>query len=800
LLPAEVTVKQLLRTGLVACLLALGWAGGAAAQDDQAFTVRDMRVEGLQRIAEGTVFNYLPISIGDRIDDARVAEAIRAVFGTGLFADVEFRRDGDTLVIAVRERPSIRRLTLSGNKDIKTEDLEESLRGVGLARGRTFDRPVLDEVERFMTDQYYSRGKYGVVIDTKVEENEAENTVDISINVQEGERARIRQVAIVGNEVFSDEDLLDEFELRTRNWLSWYRQDDRYSRESLVGDLETLQSFYMDRGYANFDVESTQVQISPDRQDIFITINVSEGEPHRISEVRIAGKTPVPEEQLRALILTKPGDTFSRRQLTQTAELMTFRLGEDGFAFARVDPVPTITPGTNDVSVTFYIEPGKRAYVRRISFAGTSSTNDEVLRREMRQMEGAYLSNRALERSEQRVRRLPYLEDVKRETFPVIGSDDLVDVEFAVKEGLPGSFGGGIGYSGLQGVIFNANFVHTNFLGTGNRIEADLNTGRFSTVYSFLHTDPYVTPDGVSRTVSASYRDITQFVSGASEFGTKTASVGIEYGYPISEYTRLRFGTQLYDSRLLTNASSPFQSLRWVQLNGDAREREVIGGTLFETQFQSYELVLGWTYDTRNRVFFADRGARHRISLNYTVPGSSVEYYTVQLDALKYFPFFGPTFLEWSGEVNFAEALGDTTEIPPFRRYFGGGPGSVRGFREGWLGPRDTNENPYGGNLEVSSQLELIFPLPGEIGNTTRLSLFFDAGNIFSTDTTPFFDRVTGEPIDYTFDFSSLRYSAGVSVQWLAPLGLFRFSYALPMNSEPGDRTEGFQFTVGSAF
>ncbi|NGP53619.1 outer membrane protein assembly factor BamA [Thioalkalivibrio sp. XN8] len=784
---------------LLAVFLGLG-AAAVPAQEGEAFVVRDMRVEGLQRIAEGTVYNYLPVSIGDTLDEGRVAEAIRAVYGTGLFADVEFRRDGSTLVIAVRERPSIRRLTITGNKDIKTEDLEESLRGVGLSRGQTFDRPVLEEVERFMTDQYYSRGKYGVIIDTRVDENEAENTVDITITIQEGERARIRQVAIVGNEVFSDEEILDEFQLRTPNWLSWYRQDDRYARESLVGDLETLQSFYMDRGYANFDIESTQVQISPDRQDIFIAINVSEGEPHRIADIRLAGQMPVPEEQLRALVLSKPGDTFSRRQLTQTAELITFRLGEEGFAFARVDPVPTITPGTNEVSVTFYIEPGKRAYVRRINFAGTTSTNDEVLRREMRQLEGAYLSNRALDRSEERVRRLPFIEDVQRETFPVIGTDDLVDVEFAVKEGLPGSFGGGVGYSGLQGVIFNANFVHTNFLGTGNRIEADVNTGRFSTVYSFLHTNPYVTPNGVSRTVSASYRDITQFVSGASEFGTKTASLGIEYGYPISEYTRLRAGVQLYDSRLLTNASSPFQSIRWVRLNGDSRVREVTGGELFETQFQSYELLLGWTYDSRNRVFFADRGSRHRIQLNYTVPGSSVEYYSASLDLLQYLPFIGPTFIEWSGEIAYTDALGDTTEVPPFKRYFGGGPGSVRGYREGWLGPLDTNENPYGGNFELSSQLELIIPLRGEIARTTRFSLFFDAGNIFSTDTTPFFDRDTGEPLNNDFSFSELRYSTGISFQWLAPLGLFRFSYAFPLNDEPGDRTEGFQFTVGSAF
>jgi outer membrane protein insertion porin family len=794
-------VKQIFLAGTaaLAILIVIG-AAPAAAQQAEPFVVRDMRVEGLQRISEGTVFNYLPVSIGDRLDGQRVAEAIRAVFGTGLFASVELRRDGDVLVIAVRERPSIRNLTITGNKDIKTEDLMESLRGVGLMRGGTFDRPVLEDLKQFLTDQYYSRGKYSVAVDTTLTEDEAENTVDISVRIKEGERARIRQVAIVGNEVFSDKEILDGFESRTRNWLSWYKQDDRYSRETLVGDLETLQSFYMDRGYANFEVESTQVQISPDRQSIFITINVNEGEPYRISEIRLAGNMVVPEEQLQRLVLSKPGETFSRRLLTQTAELITFRLGEDGFAFARVDPVPTVSEDSNEVSVTFYIDPGKRAYVRRINFAGTTAINDEVLRREMRQMEGGYLSNRALERSEQRLQRLPFIEKVSKETTPVVGSDDLVDIEFSVEEGLPGSFGGGVGYSGLQGVILNANFVHTNFLGTGNRIEADVNTGRFSTIYSFLHTDPYVTPDGVARTISASYRDITQFVSGASEFGTKTGQVGLEYSYPISEYTRLRFGAQVLDTSLLTNTSSPFQSVRWVQLNGEPTVTDVPGGSLFGTDFMAYELLLGWSFDSRNRVFFADRGSRHRVSLNYTVPGSEVEYYTLRYDLLSYFPFFGPMFLEWSGEVMYGDALGDTTELPPYKRFFGGGPGSVRGFREGYMGPRDTNNRPFGGNLRVSSQLELVVPVPGELGSTTRFSLFLDAGNIFSLDTTPFFDPATGEPRSYDLSASDLKYSVGASFQWLAPLGLFKFSYGFPLNDDSFDETERFQFTIGSAF
>jgi outer membrane protein insertion porin family len=778
---------------LVAGLAAQAWAA-------EPFIVRDMRVEGLQRISEGTVYNYLPVSIGDQVDEDRVREAIRAIYGTGLFRDVEVRRDGSTLVIVVRERPSIRSFTLEGNKDIKTEDLEESLRGVGLARGKTFDRSVLDDVTQFLTDQYYSRGKYNVVVDTQVTENEDDNTVDIAVEVAEGQRARIRQINIVGNEAYQDEEIIEDFELSTPNWLSFYKQDDRYARETLLGDLEKLQSFYMDRGYAAFDVDSTQVAISPDRQSIYITINVDEGEPYVISDIKLAGDLVLPEAQLQRLILAKPGETFSRRLLTQTAELITYRLGEEGFAFARVDPVPDVKPDSNEVSITFYVDPGKRAYVRRVSFYGSQTIEDEVLRREMRQMEGGFLSNRALERSEQRLRRLPFIEEVSSETRPVPGTDDLVDVEYEIKEGLPGSFGGGIGYSGSQGVILNGNVVHTNFLGRGNRVEADINTGRYATIYRFLHTDPYVTMDGVSRTVSLSYRNITQFTRGASDFDTTTGTLGLEYSYPITEYTRIRFGLSFQDAELITDSASPLQSQRWVRLNGNPSTEQVGPGQfIYTTTFQTYEIILGWTYDSRNRFLFADRGNRTRISLNYTVPGSDVEFYTLRWDWLQYVPLFGPLFFEWRAEVAYGDSMGDTTEVPPYDRFFGGGPTSVRGFKEGYLGPLDSQGRPYGGNLKVANQIELILPSPENLADSTRFGLFFDAGNIFSTDTTPFVDENLN-PVSYDFSLDEIRYSVGAAIQWLAPIGLFRVSYGFPLNDEPGDDTEGFQFSIGSAF
>jgi outer membrane protein insertion porin family len=788
-----------------AVLIGLIWSGAISAQSG--FVVRDMRVEGLQRIAEGTVYNYLPISIGDTIDQRRIDESMRAVYGTGLFSDVEFRRDGGVLIIAVRERPSIKSFTITGNKDIETDDLEESLRGVGLATGRTFDRSVLENVEQFLTDQYFSRGKYSVIVDVEVEEVD-DNLVEISIDIVEGKRAKIRQINIVGNYAFSDEDIRKQFKLDTPNMLSFYKQDDRYEREGLIGDIESLRSFYMDRGYAAFEVESTQVQISPDRQSIYITINVDEGEPFIISDIKLAGEMVVPEQQLQRLILAKPGQTFSRRALTQTSDLISYRLGEEGYAFARIEPVTDMDIENSEVAVTFYIDPGKRAYVRRINFYGSSAVQDKVLRREMRQMEGAFLSNRLVERSEQRLRRLPFLEEVSSDTSAVPDSDDLVDLDFTVADGQPGSFGGGVGFSGAQGVLLNGNFVHTNFMGTGNRIEADINTSQFITVYRMSYTNPYVTPNGVSRTMSVSYRDVTQFTNGSSDIDQKTWTVGSEWGYPISEYSRIRFGFAIQSAEMTASNGSSFQQKEWVALNGNSQVEAIDtggGGSIIftKTDFKAYELVGGWTYDSRNRALFADRGAKQRLAFSVTGPGSEVEFYTVRYDWEKYWPIKGQWGLKWRGETSYGKEFGNTTALPPYKRFFGGGPNSVRGFKEGRMGPFDSFENPYGGNAMVASQMELLIPIPEKFQGKSRASLFYDVGNVFSTDSTRFFainDQGNIVPEDFDFDLNSLKHSVGVAAEWLSPMGVFRFSYGIPLNDDENDEIEKFQFSVGSAF
>ena len=775
----------------------------ALAQDD--FVVRDMRVEGLQRISEGTVFNYLPINIGDRVDKIRIQEAIRSLYRQGLFDDIEIRRDDETLVVVVQERPSIESFDIEGNKDIKTEDLMESLRGVGLAKGKTFDPSVLDEVAGFLREQYFDRGKYGVSVDTSVIDT-PNNTVRLRIDIEEGDRAKIRQVNIVGNNSFAEDEIRSDFELDTANWLSWIRQDDRYSKEALEGDLEKLRSFYMDRGYADFRVDSTQVAISPNKKDIFVTIGIHEGDLYTISDVKIVGDMVVPETMLRAMVLAQPGSIFNQQLLTSSAEFMTFRLGEQGYANAEVEPVPILDHEAKEAAITFYVDPKSRVYVRRINFRGVSEVDDEVLRREMRQMESAYLSNQQVERSKVRLQRLPYIESVEVTNTPVPGVPDMVDLDFDLTYRMPGQFSGGIGYSESQKLMLNGSIVHTNFLGTGNRVALEAVSGRYQKFYSLSHTDPYRTMDGVSRTVSLSYRDITQFTSASSDFSTTSGALAVNYGYPITEFQTVSFGLAYQRNELLATESSTEQAQDWVLNNGNPFiEDSGAGFEFYGTNFNTFELQLGWTFDSRNRALFANRGTRQSVFLAMAVPGSDVEYYQARYNFTKYIPIWG----RWTGRINaelgISEAMGDTTATPPFKQFYGGGPSSVRGFKESYLGPRDSRGNPYGGNVLVASQLELIIPLPEKWSSQARASLFYDIGNVFNTGEVEFTDRL-GTPIEYKPNVDDLRASVGIGVQWLAPLGLFRFSYAYPLNEYRGndryygDEVERFQFSIGQAF
>jgi outer membrane protein insertion porin family len=824
---------------LMTALLAIGVLAGAPARaqapPDLSFVVGDIKVQGLERVSEGTVYNYLPVNVGDRLTPSRVREAIRALYETGFFRDVQLRREDSVLIVVVKERPSIESFELKGNKDIKTEDLTKSLRNVGLATGKTFDRSVLEDVKQFLTDQYNGRGKYGVKIDTKVEDMPG-NRVRVKIEIVEGKRARIRQINVVGNKVFSDKDIVEDFELKTPNWLSWYKQNDRYAKEALQGDLEKLRSYYMDRGYANFDIESTQVAIAPEKDDIFITVNVSEGKVFKLGEIKLAGTFVVPQDELKRYLLVQPGQTYNKKLITSTQELLQNRLGMDGYAFAKVDPVQTPVDGKDEVGLTFVVDPGNRVYVRHIVFNGVTKINDEVLRREMRQLEGAWLSNVLVERSKQRLQRLPYIEKVESETKPVPGSADLVDVEFEVKEGPSAQLGGGIGYSESQSFILTGNYADSNFLGTGERVAIDLNSGRFSKVYGISHTDPATTIDGVARTISLSYRDVTQFVSASSDFSSETLSAGVDYAFPLTEFQSVRLGVSIQQNSLVTGETgSADQAVAWVRSpnNGrpftrifdqqfyDAATGNLVTQpvTLYGNKFNTYEMVLGWGMDTRNRTLFADRGKRHTLSLSYALPGSEIQYFVASYDGQQFIPLWKRWTLSLSGSVDYGMDIGKTTALPPFRNFYAGGPDSVRGYRESRLGPKDQFGNPYGGNLKVLARAEVIFPTPEKWKAQARVSWFYDLGNVFSTGNRYDFygkDRLVdfstntvlapGTRLNYGFKYDKLKHSTGIAVQWLAPLGIFRFSYAVPLNAYRGDNVlyqdeeERFQFSVGQAF
>lgn len=804
---------------IVHATLLLAASGAALAQtaatsvaSEDEFTVGDIRVEGLQRISEGTVYNYLPLNIGDRLTRQRRVEAIRALYATGFFRDIELRRDGGTLVVAVLERPSIESFELKGNKDIKTEDLTKSLRDVGLAAGKTFNQSTLDDIKGYLTDQYYARGKYSVLIDAKVEEL-ALNQVKVTVDIKEGKRAKIRQINIVGNHAFDEDEIRENFESKTPHFTSFFKQDDRYARETLQGDLEKLKSFYMDRGYANFSIDSTQVAIAPQKDDIFITTNITEGEVFKIGEVKLAGTLMVPEPELRKLIQVQTGTIYSRKLVTQTEELIKLRLGQDGYAFAKVEAVPATDEAKHLVSLTFLVEPGNRVYVRRVNYNGATTVNDEVFRRETRQLEGGYLSNALLDRSKQLLQRLPFLEKVEFDTTPVPGTPDLVDVDFKIKEGLPGQFTGGISYSETYKLGLNASIVHSNFLGTGNRVALEADSSRYSKVYSFSHTNPYSSIDGISRTVSVSYRDTTQYTSSTSDFSTKSAQVGLIYGYPLTEFQGVRWGVTVQHSDMLTSpTSSAAQAVEWVRNNGKTYTNYDYTGTppvatsFYGSKFNAYSLNLGWSFDSLNRSIFADRGARHRINLGYAMPFSDIEFWTAGYDGLQLLPLGSAFTLLFNAEVTYAQATGKTTTVPPYLNMYAGGPTSVRGYQESRLGPRDSYGNPYGGNLRTVLQTEILLPMPEKWRNSARFSLFYDIGNVFSTENVRFTGNDGITPVEYKFAVDKLKHSTGIAVQWLAPLGIFRFSYAMPLNAEPvkgayfADEKEGFQFSVGQAF
>ncbi len=769
--------------------LCLAWTCASAAQES--FVVEDIEIVGLQRITDGAVFNYLPVNIGDELTPQRAAQAMRALFDTTFFHDVELRRDGNTLIVTVVERPTIASFSVSGNKDIEDEDMRDVLRGVGLAEGRIFNRAVLDNVELELRRQYFNRGKYGMRVDTSVTDL-ANNMVAVTIVISEGEVALIKDINFVGNERFSDARLRREMELSKRNWLSWFRQDDQYSREKLEGDLESVSSYYMNQGYADFNINSVQVAISPDKQHVFVTVNVAEGDLYTIGTVELGGNMIVDEADLRPMVLMKEGDVFNRGVITTTTEWLSSRLGEEGYAQARITPVPDVDEENRIVNLLLFFEPGNRVYVRRINFTGGTTTNDETFRREMRQQEGGWLRTSAIERSKTRLQRLPWVESVEIETVPVPGAPDLADIDVEIKERTPGNFNVGLGYSGGYGLMLNAGVTHANFLGEGKRANIDLNRSSYSEHYRFGFTDPYSTVNGIGRTWGVFFQEADQIFARGSPLFMNSYGANLSYSIPITEFNAFNVGLAVRQTELIASVFSSDQMIDWVQEPGHGNNFEDINETdpfltTWGTRFKTLELTGGWAKDTRNRGIFPSAGSLRRFAFEVAVPPSEVRYGIGTLLNQSYFPVTGSMSLMVRSELNVGTGFGDTRTIPPYKHFYAGGPDSVRGFRENWLGPRDSLERPFGGNIRVSNQTELVMTPPWErMQNSMRFSLFYDVGNVF-----------VGRK---SFDVDELRMSTGLSVSWLAPMGLIRISYAYPINDEPGDEVETFQFSLGSSF
>ena len=752
------------------CLFAVVlWAGVVSAVET--FTVSDISVQGLQRISEGTIFNYLPIEIGDELGDTRSAEIISTLYKTGFFKDIELLRDGSALIVKVLERPSIASISITGNSEISTEDLETGMENAGLTKGRILDISLLDRIELDLQQQYVIRGFYAVEIETEVTET-GENQVDVKINIQEGEVALIRQINIIGANAFDEDDLLDEFELGIPAFYSIFSSRDQYSKQKLAADIETLKSYYLDRGYINFNVVSTQVSITADKKSVFITLNIKEGEQFTIRSIELAGDLIVPETELKALMNIEAGDTFSRRKVNAISSAISDRLGNEGYAFANVNAVPEIDHEDKQVSLTYFIDPGKRVYVRRINISGNEKTDDEVIRREFRQMEGAWLSTTKLNRSQVRVQRLGYLDQVTLETPLVPGANDQVDVNMSVSERPSGSLMLGIGYSGGDGMLLNASVSQDNFLGSGERISAEVNTSKANKVYSFSHTNPYYTLDGVSRSIKLSYRQTDASELNSASYIADVWGGSVTFGLPMSEYDTVRLGVGYENTMIKTTSETPQSYLEFLEDNSDT--------------FDVFKLSLSWSHDTRNKTVFATEGFVQTLSTDVAFPNSKLNFYKVASRSRWFYPLTKKMTTSVEAEINYGDSYGETTELPFFERFYAGGAHSVRGYRSSSLGPRE-NGKALGGDFRVVGSAELIFIPPfTEENSTVRMSLFWDVGNVF-------------DDIDY-YNSAELRQSTGVSLIWLSPIGPLSFSLSNPLNDKPSDNTESFQFTLGSFF
>jgi len=742
------------------------------------FVVKDIRVEGIQRTEAGTVFNYLPVKVGEVMTDEKTAAAIKALYATGFFKDVRLEARDGVLIVTVEERPSIAKITLNGIKEFSQEDLKKGLKETGLAEGRVLDRSLLDKAEQELQRQYFNRGKYAVEIKSTLTPLER-NRVAVQFDVVEGKSAKIRQINIVGNRAFKENELLKQFTSTTPGWLTWYTKNDQYSKTRLAGDIEALRSFYLNRGYIEFNVDSTQVSISPDKQDIYITVNVTEGPQYKVSDVKLAGQMLVPEAELKKLITIKPGEVFARDRLTETTKAIGDRLGNDGYAFANVNAVPDLDKEKHTVAFTLFVDPGRRVYVNRVNVTGNTKTRDEVVRREIRQMEGAYYDAAKINLSRDRLNRLGYFNDVNIETPAVEGTTDQVDVNVGVTEKSTGSIMLGAGFSSSEGLVLSGSVSQNNVFGTGNRLSVQINSGSVNTVYALSYTNPYYTIDGVSLGYDLYRRDVdATSLSSVSPYKTSTIGAGARLGLPINERDFITFGLTYEQTSITTTAESPIQYLNFVNTFGSDND--------------TLRLDTSWARDTRNSYLFPTKGLLDRVSAEIGTPVGSLQYYKLTLQHQQYFPLGRNFTLMLNGEIGYGDGLSGKP-LPFFKNFYAGGNSSVRGFKNGTLGPKDSLGNALGGDQRIVANAELFFPLPGlKDDQSLRMSAFVDTGASFG----PF----DANNLYQSFSFGDLRYSAGVAVLWVSPLGPLKFSLAQPLVKKTGDKSEIFQFTLGQVF
>ncbi len=759
----------MMRRGLAAVLAAflLLAAAGAAAQSFEPFVVKDIRVEGLQRTEAGTVFSYLPVKVGETLDREKAQQALRALYATGFFQDVRLEAENGVLVVLVQERPAIASIDFSGMKELDPDNTRKILRELGMAEGRIFDRALLESTQLEIKRQYLSRGLYAAEVQTTVTPLER-NRVGINIAVTEGEVAKIRGINLVGVTAFKESELLDEFVLRTPNWLTWYTKNDRYAREKLAADLEALRSFYQNRGYLDFNIESTQVSLTPDRRDVYITVNLTEGEKYTVSRVEVSGRTIVPREELAKLVQLKPGDTFSREKLAASTKAIADRLGNDGYAFANANAIPEVDKDKRSVAFNLVVDPGRRVYVRRIEVSGNSKTRDEVIRREMRQLEGAYYDASKIQLSRRRIDRTQFFSEVTVETQPVEDNPDQVDVHYSVKEKPTGALLFGVGFSSVEKLALSASLTQSNVFGTGKYLSLNVNSGSVNKVYSVSYVNPYFTIDGVSQGFDIYRRKTDASGLSVGAYETDAYGGGIKFGYPTSEVTRYDFGLNAETVTLRTFSNSPANYIRFVNDFGN--------------KYAYGSLTAGVSRDTRDSLIVTTSGMLMRLSSE--VAQGDLQYVRLRYQQQYYRPLTRRLTLLLAGEVGVAGGLGGRP-LPFFKNFYAGGPDTVRGYRPFSLGPHDEQDNALGGNREFTASAQMLFPLPGAGHDPSiRLAWFVDGGNVFT-------DR---------FELSDLRYSTGLGLLWSSPFGPLRLSIAQPLNAKSTDDIQRLQFTFGTGF